>query len=182
MYLMLLPKKLLIFFRAPSFVMHLIGLGMLLGFSNYIFANALTEESNHRIVLQATLISPTDVVADQPVFLTFKLVNVSSSTINLPWPRFIDQFITSEIKSPEGAAWRIKHPGGSLGHGRYPGGDIKPGAVFNINLLHTFPRHGHYEVKCILDTSSLSGHNIWNIWEGRVESNTITVKVRKKSG
>ena len=143
---------------------------------------APAQQTSSPVVLQAALTSPPDIVAGQPALLTLKVTNVSSLPVNLPWPKFIAQFITSEVKSSDGTAWNITHPGGSLGHGKYPGGDIKPGAVISVLLSHTFPSQGRFRVKCILDTSTLHGHNIWNVWEGRVESNTVTVKVRKKDG
>ena len=158
------------------------GLGIIYGCADVTPAKAPVLESTSAAVLKASLISPPDVVAGQPALLTLKLTNVSSSPINLPWPKFIDQFITSTVTSSDGTVSEITHHGGSLGHGKYPGGDVRTGAVISIQLSHTFPRQGRFQVKCTLDTSPLHGHNIWNVWEGRAESNTITIMVGKKGG
>ena len=158
------------------------GLCIICGCVDITPAKTQVPESTSAAVLKATLISPPDVVAGQPVLLTLKLTNVSSLPINLPWPKFIDQFITSTVTSSDGTVSEITHPGGSLGHGKYPGGDVRIGAVISVLLSHTFHSQGRFQVKCTLDTSPLHGHNIWDVWEGRAESNTITIMVGKKGG
>lgn len=158
------------------------GLGIICGCADIKPAKGQVLESTSTAIVKASLISPPDVVAGQPALLTLKLTNVSSRPINLPWPKFIDQFITSTVTSSDGTVSEITHRGGSLGHGKYPGGEVRTGAVISIQLAHTFPRQGRYQVKCTLDTSTLHGHNIWNVWEGRAESNTITIMVGRKGG
>jgi hypothetical protein len=113
---------------------------------------------------------------EETVILRLQIRNVSSAPVDLPWPKFIDQFITSEIQSPDGAANRVKHTGLALGHGRYPGGDLHPPEVMIVELPHTFPAPGRYTVKCILEPTR-EGCPWWSFWEGRVESNRISVEI-----
>ena len=132
-------------------------------------------------ILELTLSVPPPVVAGQPSRMILKIKNVSTTSVNLPWPRFIDQFVTSEIKDADGTTRTVKHQGGALGHGRYPGGDLKPGATSTVELSLTFPRTGVTEVRCILEPSR-KATPWWSFWEGRVESNTVKVDVSAAPG
>ncbi len=163
-----------------KFVLFTMALIILSGYVYSCTSNTSTTHLKTDDEMEATLSPPNRVVASLPAVLTLELSNSSPEPVNLPWPKWIDQFITSEIKSPDGKVQKIRHSGLSLGHCTYPGGDVAPEEVVTIQLSQTFPTEGRYEIKCILDTTGLKGHNMWGIWEGCVESNRITLNVQKR--
>ena len=132
-------------------------------------------------VLEATLEHPRKAVAGTDLTVALRLENVSSHPVNLPWPKYIDQFVTSEVTAPDGKLQKVKHSGLALGHGKYPGGDLKPGEALTVQVPHKFAEGGRYQVKCVLETSR-KGTPWWNFWEGRVESNPVTIIVTKGKG
>jgi len=130
-------------------------------------------------VLAVRIIPLKQPIANARVEFQVKIKNVSTKAINLPWPKFINQFMSTESTTQGEGVLSIKHSGGALGHGRYPGGDLKPGDELTVKLWHVFPGGGRYMFKCILDTTVLKGYNMWNVWEGRAESKSITIEITK---
>lgn len=132
-------------------------------------------------VFTMTVVPPQEpIVTGQIIGLTLKIRNVSTKAVNLPWPGYINQFITTESsEGPDSTVLMIKHKGGSLGHGEYPGGDLAPSAEMTVTVWHIFPTSGTYSLKCILEISRRKTL-WWSFWEGHVESNTIRIHVKEK--
>lgn len=126
------------------------------------------------------LASPKSVlVVGESRVLKLVIQNTSDSPVDLPWPRFVDQFIHTRVVGPDKAEWEIEHVGLALGDGKYPGGDIAPGKSIVVELSHTFDRPGNHRLTCVLHTSR-KACPWWQFWEGQAQSNTIEVEVRNQ--
>ncbi len=131
-----------------------------------------------RAPVELRLSASAEIAIGEPVMLTLELTNVSAAPVNLPWPGYVDGFVTSQIRAADGAVTTIEHPGGALGHGEYPGGDLAADESITLQLEHVFAAVGDVTVVCVLDTTVVAGSNIWGLWEGRAESPAVTVRVR----
>ena len=145
----------------------------------------------HSPPLTATLARSDKLVTTPNIVLKLTLTNESKAPVNLPYRGFVEQFITSEIRMPDGKVVRKRHSGGALGHGKYPGGDIVPDDSLTVSLNHVVTSEGTYLIKCVLDTRpdscpwlTANGKHpyIWPLWQGRIESNTIKLEVKKTDG
>ncbi len=148
-----------------------------------VFALAGDDDSDtkKRDGLSIHVVLPEEpVTAEIRVGLAVKIRNVSDKPINLPWPKFINQFISTGSTAQNKTVLTVRHVGLALGHGKYPGGDLKPGGEMTVEVWHIFPDAGWYTFKCVLDTTGLERHNIWDIWESRVESKPISVKAKSR--
>ncbi|MFH1106951.1 MAG: hypothetical protein V1787_03570 [Candidatus Micrarchaeota archaeon] len=126
--------------------------------------------------------STANIITGAAVPLKVIVLNVSNKPVNLPWPKYLSQFLTCESSIVNGGpVSSFRHGGLSLGHGKYPGGFIEPGKESIMEVEHTFPVEGRQKLKCILETSR-EGTLWWSFWEGRVESKPIRVKVQKGGG
>jgi hypothetical protein len=118
------------------------------------------------------------IVAGVGVPMKLFIQNTAGAPIDLPWPKWISGFVTTESSLVIGkkAPALIKHQGLALGHGKYPGGPLVPGKEMVVDLTHVFPKEGVHNLKAILETSR-AGTPWWSFWEGRVESKQIRVTV-----
>lgn len=71
-------------------------------------------EARHSDHLLELILKPpaTTALVGQPTVLPLHIRNVSSASVNLPWPMFIDQFITSELRAPDGGVEKVNHDQG----------------------------------------------------------------------
>ena len=119
------------------------------------------------------------VTAESRVPLEIVIRNVSRRPVNLPWSKFITNFIVTESTAPDGTVVAVRHTGASLGTGKYPGGDLQPSEEMIVKVWHVFPRSGQQRSKCILKTSRKQ--TPWfSFWEGQVESKTTNVTVEPR--
>ncbi|MBI82414.1 MAG: hypothetical protein CMJ81_04385 [Planctomycetaceae bacterium] len=119
------------------------------------------------------------VTAESRVPLEIVIRNVSRRPVNLPWSKFITNFIVTESTAPDGTVVAVRHTGASLGTGKYPGGDLQPSEKMVVNVWHVFPWSGQHQFKCILKTSCKQ--TPWfSFWEGQVESETTNVTVESR--
>ncbi|MBT3374009.1 MAG: hypothetical protein HN742_28055 [Lentisphaerae bacterium] len=131
-------------------------------------------------MLKAELLPPSaDPVAGERITLKLKITNVSPEPVDLPWPRFIDQFITSVQRASDGTVTRVAHTGLALGHGKYPGGLLQPSESMSVDLTHVFDAPGVHRVKCELRTTR-EACPWWSFWEGCVDTEELRVAVRGK--
>lgn len=129
--------------------------------------------------LKVELLPPSEpIAAGIRTLFKFRISNVSSSPVDLPWPGFIDQFIHTEVTGPKGFKGHLKGKRLSLGHGKYPGGDIAPGKSIETELSGILPEAGEYVINSYLQTSR-SETSWWTFWEGRVDATDIAINVLK---
>jgi hypothetical protein len=117
------------------------------------------------------------IVARTRVAITVKIKNISDEPVDLPWPKFINQFIRTESTHRDGTVLTIRHAGLALGHGKYPGGDLKPSEEMAVEVWHIFQDTDWHSFKCVLETSR-KNTPWWSFWEGRVESEPVSVEVK----
>jgi hypothetical protein len=150
-----------------------------------LIASVLFSSSAHASSFTAPLLSlrvemSTGVVVagvEAPVKLIIH--NSSGAPIDLPWPKWISGFVTTEssLVIGRGAAASIKHRGLALGHGKYPGGPLEPDKEMVVELKHVFPKEGVHNLKAILKTSRAG--TPWSFWETNTQSAQIRVTVVK---
>lgn len=139
------------------------------------------SNSKKKDVLSVRIVPPEQPVAPETrVALTVKIKNVSAREINLPWSKYINQFIKTESADSENGKpeLTVRHNGLALGHGKYPGSDLRPGDEITVEIWHIFPTAGRHSLQCVLETSRKG--TPWTFWEGRVESTSIAVNVKTK--
>jgi len=141
-------------------------------------ADAGDSDAKKKDVLSVHVVLPEQpVVARTRVAITVKIKNISDEPVDLPWPKFINQFIHTESTHHGGTVLTIRHTGLSMGHGPYAGGDLKPSEEMVVEVWHIFQDTGWHSFKCAVETSR-KGTPWWSFWEGRVESKPVSVEVK----
>jgi hypothetical protein len=136
------------------------------------------SDEKDKAILSVQVVLPDKAIPAQTrVRLPIKIRNISDKDVNLPWPKFIDQFIRTESTAQDKTVLTVQHVGGALGHGKYPGGDVKPGGEITVEVWHIFPDVGRHTLRCVLETSR-KATPWWSFWEGRVESKPVSVEVK----
>jgi hypothetical protein len=147
-----------------------------------LVASAGAADAGHSDAKKGDVLSVHVVLPEQPIVartrvaITVKIKNISDEPVDLPWPKFINQFIRTESTHRDGTVLTIRHAGLALGHGKYPGGDLKPSEEMAVEVWHIFQDTGWHSFKCVVETSRKGG--AWSFWEGRVESKPVSVEVR----
>ena len=136
--------------------------------------------NSNRSPIEVNLLPPSSPieVGTRAVF-TFRITNVSTNAVDLPWPGFIDGFIQTDVRGPQETRLQLRGRRLSLGHGRYPGGDIQPGKSMETELSCVFPVPGRYTTSSYLQTSR-AATPWWSFWEGRVDADDVVVTVVEK--
>ncbi|MEQ1936308.1 MAG: hypothetical protein ABL962_20830, partial [Fimbriimonadaceae bacterium] len=118
------------------------------------------------------------VVAGAEAPLKVFILNTTEAPIDLPWPKWIDGYITTDSSLVNGkrAPASIKHKGLALGHGKYPGGSLLPGKEMAVDLTHVFPKAG---VNTLTATLKLPEEHLGHRWGylGAIKSKPIRVVV-----
>jgi hypothetical protein len=121
--------------------------------------------------------------------LTLSITNTGRVPLLLPWPKYIDTFVTTEIVGPDGKKLSVRHPGHSLGHGKCPGANLDPGETWRTRLARmevpgttrsepiAFPAPGAYRLKCLLDTTD-NPAPWFSFWKGKSVSPEVAFEAR----
>jgi len=134
------------------------------------------ETGENRAPIKVELLQPpSPIEAGTRAVFRFRITNVSTNAVDLPWPGYIDRFIHTDVRGPRGIAMHLQGKSGSLGHGKYPGGDILPGKSTQTELSCILTAAGDYTIRSYLETSR-SG-TPWTFWEGRVDAEDVVVTV-----
>jgi len=125
------------------------------------------------------------VITSAPVVLSLEIRNTSNHEVILPWPEFIDRFITTEIEDRHQGTVTMCHPGLALGAGKFPGGLLKHGESLHVELTthvvdgQVVPivlKPGQLKVRCTYDGSRIPA--AYECFEGKVSSRVVPVDVR----